>query len=185
MPVKDPEKRKQIAREWYHRNKNKLSNKNKSRNARYQNDSEYRERVKTQARERKRTLAQDPTWRNKRNTSRKDHANAHPELYLLKSAKARAKKTGCDFCLEPRDIIIPSNCPILGIPLFKGLGRACDNSPNVDRIDNNKGYTPDNIWVISSRANRIKNNASWQELILIGEKVKEKINEQNQLRRFV
>jgi hypothetical protein len=34
----------------------------------------------------------------------------------------------------------------------------------LDRIDNSKGYTPSNIQVISWRANRIKADASADEL---------------------
>jgi len=34
----------------------------------------------------------------------------------------------------------------------------------LDRIDNNKGYIKDNVWVISRKANTIKNNASLEEL---------------------
>ena len=44
-----------------------------------------------------------------------------------------------------------------------------DNSYSLDRIDSTKGYTIENLMVISNRANRIKNNASNEEL--------EKINE--------
>lgn len=42
-----------------------------------------------------------------------------------------------------------------------------DNSPSIDRIDSTKGYTRDNIQIISWKANSIKRNASLEELILL------------------
>ena len=38
------------------------------------------------------------------------------------------------------------------------------NSPSIDRIDPSKGYTKDNVWVISRRANTIKSNATVDEV---------------------
>jgi len=58
-------------------------------------------------------------------------------------------------------------CPVLGIELMVGKEDWFDNSPSIDRIDSNKGYTLDNVIVISGRANRIKNNATVEELELI------------------
>jgi hypothetical protein len=37
-------------------------------------------------------------------------------------------------------------------------------SPSIDRVDSSKGYTKDNIQVISHRANNLKNNATLEEL---------------------
>ena len=62
------------------------------------------------------------------------------------------------------DIIIPEKCPILKIPLFVGNGQRIDNSPSLDRIDNLKGYTKENVIVVSWRANNIKSDASITEL---------------------
>jgi len=46
------------------------------------------------------------------------------------------------------------------------------HSPSIDRKDSKKGYTPDNIWVISNRANTLKNDATIQELELLVENLK-------------
>lgn len=89
---------------------------------------------------------------------------------LLKFAKDRAKKRGLEFTLTPADLFIPTHCPILGFELrinYKGL-TGNDFSPSLDRIDNSKGYTPDNVVVVSFRANRIKKTSSADELIKIG-----------------
>jgi len=48
--------------------------------------------------------------------------------------------------------------------LFRTTGTAGDNSPTLDRIDNTKGYTKDNIIIVSFKANTIKNSATIEEL---------------------
>ena len=56
-------------------------------------------------------------------------------------------------------------CPVLGTKLTIGKANNWfDDSPSIDRIDNTKGYVPGNVFVISNRANRIKNNATIDEL---------------------
>jgi hypothetical protein len=91
--------------------------------------------------------------------------NENPGLWMYYSAKKRAAKKGYDFNLDKSDIIIPDVCPVFGIPLFKGYQKAqSDNSPNLDRIDNNKGYIKGNVMVISAKANRIKTNATAKEI---------------------
>ena len=74
---------------------------------------------------------------------------------LWSRAKYRAKQKGLDFTITKEDIVIPDTCPLLGTPMV---------SPSLDRIDSSKGYTPDNVWVISNRANTLKNNATLMEL---------------------
>ncbi len=44
-------------------------------------------------------------------------------------------------------------------------------SPSLDRIDSTKGYTKGNIWVISNRANTLKNDATLSELKLLVERL--------------
>ena len=90
----------------------------------------------------------------------------HPERALLSSAKQRAKEAGVPFSITEEDIIIiPPCCPVLGIPLQRKAGRGGgDNSPSLDRIVPELGYVPGNIAVISNRANRIKSNATAEEI---------------------
>jgi len=84
---------------------------------------------------------------------------------MWERSKRRARKKGFEHTIDYTDIHVPAYCPLLGIPLFRSTGKgACDNSPSLDRIDSSKGYTPDNIWVISNKANSIKSNATIQEL---------------------
>lgn len=89
------------------------------------------------------------------------------EAILYRRARWRAIRDNLEFNINLSDIVIPENCPLLGIKLERGKGKACDSSPSLDRIDSSKGYVKDNIWVISYRANTIKNNATLIEFELI------------------
>lgn len=85
---------------------------------------------------------------------------------MWQRAKQRAKRLGREFNLRPEDIVIPEVCPVLGLRLVthKGKSGAFPDSPALDRIDNARGYTLDNVRVISQRANQMKGDASAEEL---------------------
>lgn len=87
-----------------------------------------------------------------------------PELDMFNSARARARKAKVPFEITKEDIVIPEECPILGIPLVKGKGKVHDASPSLDRKIPSKGYTKENIWVVSYRANMLKSDATSEEL---------------------
>jgi hypothetical protein len=91
----------------------------------------------------------------------------NPERILIYAAKDRAKRNGIPFNITHKDIQIPHCCPFLGIKIFPGVGKMTDNSPTLDRIQPDLGYTKGNVLVISNRANRLKNNATLEELELI------------------
>lgn len=95
-------------------------------------------------------------------------ALSNKDLRLLWSQlKASAAKRNIHFDLKPTDIDtigIPITCPILGIPLAFNRGKVKDNSISFDRIDSTKGYTIGNIIVVSYRVNKLKSNASLDEL---------------------
>jgi len=91
-----------------------------------------------------------------------------PRKELLRRAKYRAKKKELEFSLRLEDIIVPEYCPVLGIKL-QLLENEMNSSPSLDRIDNTKGYTKDNILVISYRANTLKRDATKEELKKISE----------------
>lgn len=90
-----------------------------------------------------------------------------PEWRMHQRAKTRAKIKGLDFNLEVSDVVIPDVCPVLGIQMNINAGKsgAYRNSPSLDRIDSDKGYTKDNIQVISQLANAMKNKASKEDLL--------------------
>lgn len=120
----------------------------------------------------------DPIWRAKRSASQKAWRQRHParaiqdrakakihlEQELVRASRARAKDRGLAHTITTADIHIPDVCPVLGIPLFKGGGKISDNSPSLDRVNQLGGYTPDNVRVISYRANRAKSNLTLDEV---------------------
>lgn len=79
---------------------------------------------------------------------------------MLSRAKRRAQLNGMDFNLVKEDIVIPEICPILEIPIFVGTKGNYANSPSIDRVNSDRGYTKNNIRVISMLANTMKSNAS-------------------------
>ena len=83
---------------------------------------------------------------------------------MYKRAKDRAKKYNYEFNLEEEDIIIPELCPLLEVPFVLGEKGDYAYTPTIDRIDNSKGYTKDNISIITMKANSMKNSASFEEL---------------------
>ncbi len=89
------------------------------------------------------------------------------QRYMWLQARSRARRKGLVFKIEQEDIVIPKTCPILGIPLCFDVSR--DNTPSLDRINNELGYVVDNIHVISSRANRMKSDVTVEELKLLAE----------------
>ena len=89
---------------------------------------------------------------------------SNPERRLWSSAKARARKEGREFTITPEDIKIPDVCPVFGFELEINTGEKYKStSPSLDRFDSNKGYTPENIRVISWRANWLKKNMTTAE----------------------
>lgn len=97
-----------------------------------------------------------------------------PVRAMLNLARARSKKQGIEFDLEYDDLVIPSHCPVLGIPLSFGLGMGMgmglkerDGRASLDRVDNNRGYVKNNVVVVSYRANRLKSDADVSELLKV------------------
>ncbi len=121
-------------------------------------------KIKKRERNRKAYLKDKQRWANKSYQWRQNH----PEYMLIKAAEARAKRDGIDFTLTRDNCpIIPDMCPICNIPLFTRKDRKkgpCSNSPTLDRINSSKGYTPENVRIISHRANRLKSDMSIEEL---------------------
>ena len=96
------------------------------------------------------------------------------KLYMLADARKRAIKKSIDFSLTIDDINIPVKCPLRDVQLDIEASKSggSDDAPSIDRIDPTKGYIPDNIWIISRKANTIKSDATWQELIQIADNLR-------------
>ena len=98
------------------------------------------------------------------------HQKDLKELY--NHLKSSAKKRKIPFSLSMADmyeISFPISCPVLGLELKFNTGIQDDSSFSFDRIDSTKGYSINNIIVISQKANRIKNNGTPEELAKLAE----------------
>jgi len=93
----------------------------------------------------------------------------NPAGRLLALTKYRAGKRGIPFDLTLEDVVIPTHCPVLGLPLYRNTGGRAQgpNSPTVDRINPALGYVRGNVRVLSSRANAIKSDATPEELLRV------------------
>lgn len=99
---------------------------------------------------------------------------------LVDGARRRAKDKSLPFEIDldyVRSMVgenaeFASHCPVFGIALdwscMRDNGRKpLFNSPSMDRIDPERGYVKNNIWIISFKANVIKSDASHEELKLV------------------
>lgn len=87
-----------------------------------------------------------------------------PAYRMWQGAKHRAKVNNIDFDITVDDIIVPEYCPVFGFKLNWYNETQANDSPSLDRKDNNKGYVKGNVQVISLKANRIKSDATLDEL---------------------
>lgn len=99
---------------------------------------------------------------------------------MRQSAKERAKKHNVPCNLRVKDLreIMTDKCPILGIKFElnkqgqdwgKGKGKNnWQNSPSLDRIVPEKGYVKDNVIIVSLMANSIKNQATPEQILTVG-----------------
>lgn len=102
-----------------------------------------------------------------------DAANPHAKIFTMKKARAREAKV--PFTLVFEDMVWPTHCPALGTELeyvagSNGRGqRSPEITPSFDRIDPAIGYTPQNTVIISQLANRIKSNATHDQIRKVSE----------------
>ena len=111
----------------------------------------------------------------KTNKYKRELNRKNPAGNKLQHIRSKAKAENIPFNLTIEDIVIPSVCPILGIPLQINDVHVGPNSISIDRIIPELGYVKGNVAIISHRANSIKNNASVEELEKVLEWLKERL----------
>lgn len=94
--------------------------------------------------------------------SKKNKASrqANPIKAAWERAKARAKKNNIEFSITQDHVkaVWTDICPIYQIHLQTNEGKSDGNSHSIDRINNNLGYIPGNIAIVSMRFNSEKRN---------------------------
>lgn len=95
--------------------------------------------------------------------SKNNYLTHSTQYKLWYRAKRRAKERGLEFSISIQDIFVPKKCPVFNKE-FK------ENTPyaaSLDRKNSSLGYTKENIQVISTRANTLKNDSSLEELTML------------------
>lgn len=118
-----------------------------------------RNKIKTKA-------ALDPEYKEKLRAQA--HAQWNRLSWLrqrLTSLKPRALRAGVAWEYDAIEgMEVPTVCPVLGIPLIRGVQVLSMNSPSIDRIVPERGYVKGNLQVISQLANGMKQNATPEQL---------------------
>lgn len=96
----------------------------------------------------------------------KEYLIRNQNVRLYHTCKRNALTKDLEFNLSIEDIVLPTICPYMGVELTNiiGSGRVWTNA-SVDRIDSSKGYIKGNIQIICDLANRMKQNATPEQLI--------------------
>jgi len=157
------EAQRKASREYYLRNKSKVSAYHKQR---------YLRDVEGNRAQRRAYAAENKEARVEYNRgwARKDNRH-RPWVKAYHSSKSRAKKNGIPFDLTPEylESIWTDICPVFGIELVVGSGAKSDASYSLDRIDPDKGYVQGNVVVVSFKANRMKNNGTLDDIAALYE----------------
>ena len=87
---------------------------------------------------------------------------------LLNASRARARNKNREHTLTKEDLYdlypVDNKCPVFGFDLEWNTSGFRETSPSIDRIDSSKGYTKDNVQIISWKANRLKSYATVEDL---------------------
>lgn len=100
----------------------------------------------------------------------------NPFKWKCGKVRSRAKSLGVPFDLTPEylEYLWTGYCPITNTRLEWTADRTNERAAELDRIVPHKGYVKGNVVFITRRMNRLKNNATWQELHQLISWLKEK-----------
>lgn len=105
---------------------------------------------------------------NKAQLEKRRSSDYHIALAMRHRARKRAMEIGVEFTIEVEDLLpLPKTCPCFGFPLVASNKKQSDNSFSLDRIDSSKGYTPDNIQIVSWKYNNIKSNHDVNDILKV------------------
>jgi hypothetical protein len=62
----------------------------------------------------------------------------------------------------------PKECPVFGQKLIYSEHASSYFGASIDRIDSSRSYIDENVMVLSVRANHLKNDATFEELVSMG-----------------
>ena len=91
------------------------------------------------------------------------------------NATKRAKESGIEFSITKKWLIDNAIefCPLLDLKLVYNASKPIAASASIDRKDSAGGYTMENCKIISFKANRIKNNATVEEITMLAKRLQQ------------
>jgi hypothetical protein len=105
---------------------------------------------------------------------------------MVTRAKARAKRGNYSFNITVEDVqrMWPADnkCPVYGTP-FDLSGGDLQQTASLDKIVPDRGYVPDNIVIVSYRANSIKKDSTLAELKRLVEYYTQLVNQQQEVKK--
>jgi hypothetical protein len=122
------------------------------------NEITREQQKKARAENPEKVRAKDMLWRSR-----------SPEVSHCMQIRYKARRKGIPFNLTKEDFIAPAVCPYLGITLIPGVGRdhVQPDAPSIDRLIPALGYVKGNVQIISVKANRIKQDATSDEVMRV------------------
>jgi len=86
--------------------------------------------------------------------------------YKCTKVKAKSKRLGIEFDLTPEylESIWSGKCPVSGNTLIQGAEKDSKDSAELDRIIPKLGYVQGNVAFLSAKVNRLKNDATVDQL---------------------
>jgi hypothetical protein len=94
-------------------------------------------------------------------------------IYIIRGARARAKKRGIPFDDEIREVLTnpaPTVCECCNRPFdYTHRNKNRGASPSIDKINNRLGYVVGNVAIICWRCNNLKRDATAQELRMVAD----------------
>lgn len=113
--------------------------------------------------------------RNRRNLQALERRKKTPWRHLLYAAYQRAKKKGLEYALSPEWAMsrYTGFCELTGIEFRYGKGGLWPYSPSIDRIEQSRGYTPDNCRFILMGINNMRGISTDKEMFFIAKRLAE------------
>jgi len=139
---------------------------------------EYYDKNRKELLKKQRATRKTREFKDKINVKKREFSKNNPLKMLLRWAKQKSKKYNIPFNLKEEDLVYTGKCVVFGTDLKAG-GENLDNSPSLDRIIPSLGYVKGNVQIVSHLANRIKNNATLEQIKLVVDYVEKYKGETN------
>ena len=111
---------------------------------------------------------QPPSRKEKDAERQRQKRRDNPLTCLLRDARYRAKRGGILFDLFEDDVEVNEHCPLCGVALKVSDGYRSDDSPSLERLVPDCGYTPGNVIYCCWLCNRSKSDNTPHRLIQLG-----------------